>query len=221
VTSAVPKRRDPVNSRQRLVVSAVEVFAAHGPHEATVDEICRKAGLTKRMAYHYFGSKRGLYAEALSYVYDQFFSVEVSLSTMLMEAEELLDRLVHRYYEFLDANPEFVRLLCFENLNEGRIAETLHLKDKKAPIILALQLAMEKGQQQGRFRKDIDVTELLASIFSLCFFYFANRYTMRQLFPDAAPSKERMPARIDHVVGLLLRGIRDANGGEGKEGKSA
>lgn len=215
MTPTVVKRRDPVNSRQKLIAAAVEVFAAHGPHEATVDEICRKADLTKRMAYHYFGSKRGLYAEALAYVYDQFFSVEISLSTMLMPAEELLDQLVHRYYEFLDANPEFVRLICYENLNEGRIAETLHLKDKKAPIILALQLALEKGQQQGRFRKDIDVTELLASIFSLCFFYFANRYTMRELFPDAAPSKSRMPGRVQHVVGLLLKGIREVDGASG------
>jgi TetR/AcrR family transcriptional regulator len=212
VTEAVIKHRDPISSRQKLVEAAVEVFAEHGPHQATVEEICRKAGLTKRMAYHYFGSKRGLYAAALAFVYDQFFSVEISLSTMMMPAEELLDKLVRRYYEFLDANLEFVRLICYENLNEGRIAETLHLKDKKAPIILALQLALEKGQQQDRFRKDIDVTELLASIFSLCFFYFANRHTMRELFPDAAPSKGRMPGRIQHVLGLLMRGIQEGNG---------
>lgn len=211
------KRRDPNQSRQRLIAAAVEVFAARGPQGATVDEVCRKAGLTKRMAYHYFGSKRGLYAQALAHVYDQFFSLEVSLSTMLMPAEDLLDRLVRRYYEFLDAHPQFVRLICYENLNEGRVAETLHLRDKKAPILTALQLALEKGQEDGRFRKDIDVPELLVSIFALCFFYFANQYTLRQLFANAAPSRPHMAARIKHVVGLLLKGIADGSNNHARQ----
>ncbi len=203
------KKRDPIQSRQRLIAAAVEVFAEHGPVAATVDEICRKADLTKRMAYHYFGSKRGLYAQALQHVYDQFFSLEISLSTMMMPAEELLSQLIKRYYDFLDTNPEFVRLLCFENLNQGHVASTLHLHGKKSSIILALQLALEKGQQEGRFRKGIDVTELLTSIFGLCFFYFANKYTMEQLCPEAPPTRERLEARVKHVVGLLLHGIRD------------
>jgi len=212
-----PKTRNATDSRTRLIESAVDVFADLGPHGAGVDEICRKAGLTKRMAYHYFGGKEGLYGEALRYVYDQFLCLEISLASMLLPAEQLLDTLVRRYYEFLDAHPAFVRLICHENLNQGRTAASLDLRDKKAPIITALQLALEKGRADGRFRQDVDVTELLTSIFALCFFYFSNQHTMRQFLGRHAGTHAHMDERIKHVVGLLLHGI--ANGDDDKRRK--
>jgi AcrR family transcriptional regulator len=210
-----PKTRNARDSRKRLIESAVRVFADRGPHGASVDDICRKAGLTKRMAYHYFGSKEAMYGEALRHVYDQFLSLEISLASMLLPVEKLLDTLVRRYYQFLDAHPAFVRLICYENLNEGRTASSLDLRDKKAPVITALQLALEKGQAEGRFRRDVDVTELLASIFALCFFYFSNPYTMRQFLGRRAGTRPHMEQRINHVVGLLLHGIADG-GGKGR-----
>ena len=53
-------KRDRNQSRQRLIEAGVSAFARLGPR-ATVDEICADAELNKRMVYHYFGSKAGLY----------------------------------------------------------------------------------------------------------------------------------------------------------------
>ncbi|MCD4824415.1 MAG: TetR family transcriptional regulator [Phycisphaerae bacterium] len=201
------KKRDPVQSAGRLVAAAVEVFSAHGPDAATVDEICAKAGLNKRMAYHYFGSKAGLYKEAILYVYDQFLSLEVELAAMLLSPEQLLETLVGKYYDFLRDHPAFVRLLCYENLNEGRVVRKLNLRSKKAPIISALRLALEKGQTEKKFRRDIDVNDLLVSIFALCFFYFSNRYTMRQILDEAVMADSHIEVRKKHVVDLVLKGL--------------
>src|SRR5438874_3831781 len=49
-----------VRERQMLEVAG-RVFAAHGFHEASMDEIDRHAGISKPMIYNYFGSKEGLY----------------------------------------------------------------------------------------------------------------------------------------------------------------
>ena len=40
---------------------AGRVFAAHGFHDASMDEIAQDAGISKPMIYNYFGSKEGLY----------------------------------------------------------------------------------------------------------------------------------------------------------------
>ncbi len=205
--SVKEKKRDPVQSAGRLVDAAVEVFAAHGPDAATVDKICAKAGLNKRMAYHYFGSKAGLYKEALLYVYDQFLSLEVELAAMLLPPEQLLETLVGKYYDFLRDHPAFVRLLCYENLNEGRVVRDLNLRSKKAPIISALRLALEKGQAEKKFRRNIDVNDLLVSIFALCFFFFSNQFTMKQVLGKPVMDKTRLKARKKHVADLLLRGL--------------
>src|SRR5438874_10873308 len=49
-----------VRERQMLEVAG-RVFAAHGFHETSMDEIAKDAGISKPMIYNYFGSKEGLY----------------------------------------------------------------------------------------------------------------------------------------------------------------
>jgi TetR/AcrR family transcriptional regulator len=202
------RKRDPQASRRRLLEAAIDVFGRSGPEAASVDDICRRAELNKRMVYHYFGSKEGLYREALRTVYDDFAGVEIALAHMLLPPEELLETIVRRYHAFLAEHPESVRLISFENLHGGRVAKQLGLEGKKAQIATALQLALQKGQAERRFREGIDATELLVSIFSLCFFYFSNQYTMGQFLGlDSLAQRTDMESHIRHVVSLLLHGI--------------
>jgi len=202
------RKRDPQASRRRLLEAAIDVVGRSGPEAASVDDICRRAELNKRMVYHYFGSKEGLYREALRTVYDDFAGVEIALAHMLLPPEELLETIVRRYHAFLAEHPESVRLISFENLHGGRVAKQLGLEGKKAQIATALQLALQKGQAERRFREGIDATELLVSIFSLCFFYFSNQYTMGQFLGlDSLAQRTDMESHIRHVVSLLLHGI--------------
>ncbi|NLF30450.1 MAG: TetR/AcrR family transcriptional regulator [Planctomycetes bacterium] len=205
--AARPRRRGAADSRRRLLDAAIDIFAARGPETATLEEICARAGLNKRLVYHYFGSKEALYAAALHVVYAQFFSLEVELGSMLLPVEQLLATLVRRYYQFLSDHPAFVRLICYENLQDGRTAATLSLGGQKAPVITALRLALEKGQADRRFRAGVDVTQLLISIFALCFFFFSNQYTLGLLLGPAATGRKVLADRTDHVVSLLLHGI--------------
>jgi len=206
-SAARPRRRDAADSRRRLLDAAIEVFAAHGPAAATLEEICTRAKLNKRLVYHYFGSKDAIYAAALAVVYEQFFSLEVELGSMLLPVEDLLATLVRRYYQFLSEHPAFVRLICYENLQGGRTATTLSLGGQKAPVITALRLALAKGQADRRFRAGVDVTQLLISIFALCFFFFSNQHTLGLLLGPSATGRKALADRIDHVVSLLLHGI--------------
>src|SRR5437763_13329841 len=57
--------RDPARTRRRILEAAFKEFAAHGFAGARVDRIARRAGINKRMLYHYFGDKEGLFREVL------------------------------------------------------------------------------------------------------------------------------------------------------------
>ena len=41
----------------------------------------------------------------------------------------------------------------------------------------------------------------------LCFFYFANRYTMELFLGQGCVDQSRLERRMKHVVDLVLRGI--------------
>ena len=196
-----------ISARNKVLEAAGEVFAQKGFKAATIREICSLAGMNLASVNYYFGDKDGLYREVIRYVYRRFLSLEVELASMLLPPEHLLETLVEKYYEFLRDHPEFVRLLSYENLNKGRVARTLNLRNAKSTIISALRLMIEKGQGQKRFRKDIDVNDLLISIFALCFFFFSNQYTMSQLLGKSIATKSRIESRKKHVVRLLLYGL--------------
>lgn len=57
------RRRDPDATRARILDAAKAAFADVGYAGARVDAIAAAAGVNKRMLYHYFGGKRGLYRE--------------------------------------------------------------------------------------------------------------------------------------------------------------
>ncbi len=201
------KKRNSQKSRKDLLNAAIDVFSRRGPNAATVDEICDKANLNKRMLYHYFGSKEKLYQQALNHMYQQLLSLNISLETMLLPVEKLIETIVRQHHMFLLEHRNFVRLISYENLNRGRTVKKLKLSAENAPVIKALRLALKKGQQEKLFRKNINIQELLISILGLCFFYFSNEYTMKELVGEKTVTKSAIETRVKHVVDLLLNGI--------------
>src|SRR5476649_200862 len=57
----------PDETRRQLLEAAGEVFAEVGFRDATVREICRRAGANIAAINYHFGDKETLYAEVLSY----------------------------------------------------------------------------------------------------------------------------------------------------------
>ena len=202
------RRRDPEASRERLLRASMRLFSERGLDGASVDMIARASRLNRRMLYHYFGSKAGLYRAVLKRAYEQIASVEVELAHLLLPVEELLAKMVRAYYDFMVDHPEFVRLLTWENLRQGKAAREINLLPTKAPLIEALRLALTRGKQEGRFREDVDEKQLLISCMALSFFYFSNRHTLSRALAMDMESPAAVDRRVEHVVRLLLDGIR-------------
>jgi AcrR family transcriptional regulator len=51
--------------RSRLISVGVELFSRHSYDELSVDDIARRAGVSKGLLYHYFDGKRGFYVETV------------------------------------------------------------------------------------------------------------------------------------------------------------
>lgn len=60
-----PRPRDPAAARRRILTAAAVEFAGRGYAGARVDRLAATARVNKRMLYHYFGDKHGLYRAVL------------------------------------------------------------------------------------------------------------------------------------------------------------
>ncbi len=100
--------------RERLLTVALQIFAARGYHEASIDEIATAAGLTPSSVYRYFDSKAALLSAAFYRASDQ---VAVSLSRALGEssaAAEAISRVAQRFLAWSFANPEMAQVYFAE-----------------------------------------------------------------------------------------------------------
>ena len=64
-------QRRAVETREKIMASAIDLYIEKGYHKATVDEIAKHAGVSTGIAYRYFKNKKELLLEALAFSVDK------------------------------------------------------------------------------------------------------------------------------------------------------
>lgn len=202
-----PAQRNPDRTRGRILQAAIRLFSRHGFHAVAVDAIVGRARVNKRMVYHYFGSKDALFEAALVEVYRRIEKIEIDAVESGRTPREKLARLLESYFEFLDHEPEFTRLLQWENLEKGRhLTKSNHLLTKN-PFLARFRSIVEEGIAGGEFRRDLDVPHLLIHFIGLCFIYHSNRFSLSQsLEIDLGKAAVKAQGR-QQVLKLVFEGI--------------
>jgi AcrR family transcriptional regulator len=207
MATSQPVQRNPDRTRRRLLQAAIRLFATHGFHAVSVDQIVAQARVNKRMVYHYFGSKDALFEAALSEVYRRIETVEFHAVERGRTPREKLSRLLESYFEFLDHEPEFTRLLQWENLEKGRhLTKENHLLTKN-PFLERLRTIVADGIATGEFRRDVDVSHLLIHFIGLCFIYHSNRYSLSQSLELDLGDPKVKERGLNQVITLVFEGI--------------
>jgi AcrR family transcriptional regulator len=205
--SPSPIQRNPDRTRRRILQAAIRLFAAHGFHAVSVDQIVGKARVNKRMVYHYFGSKDALFEAALSEVYKRIEEIEFHAIERGRSPREKLSRLLESYFEFLDHEPEFTRLLQWENLEKGRhLTKENHLLSKN-PFLERFRAIVQAGVAGGEFRSDLDVRHLMIHFIGLCFIYHSNRFSLSQSLELDLGNPKVKERGLNQVLSLVFDGI--------------
>jgi AcrR family transcriptional regulator len=113
------RTRDAEATKARILQAAKKEFSKKGLGGARVDDIAEKANANKRMIYHYFQSKEGLFQTVLEAAYVDIRTAEQRLDLDHLEPREALERLVRFTWEYYLKNPEFLTLVNSENLHRA------------------------------------------------------------------------------------------------------
>ena len=128
--------RDPERTRARILDAAKAAFAERGLGGARVDEIAARAKVNKRMIYHYFGNKDGLFLAVLENAYADIREAEQTLDLGHLDPVEAIKTLVAFTWDYYLRNPEFLRLINSENLHGGRhLAQSKTIRELHSPFV--------------------------------------------------------------------------------------
>jgi AcrR family transcriptional regulator len=100
-TTTRPRRRLAVEDRrEELIDAALVLFSARPVDEVSLDDIATQAGVSRALAYRYFGSRGEIYVEAMRTAADQFLVLldpphDSSPLVRIVEA-------IHRYFNFVE-----------------------------------------------------------------------------------------------------------------------
>lgn len=202
-------KRDPDRTREAILTAAQEEFAAKGLSGGRVDAIARRARANKRMIYHYFGSKDGLYLAALERMYEGLRGTERTLDLGHLEPEDAIRRLIEFNFDYTRAHPEMVSLINNENLHRARhLRRSKKVRDLHSPLVAMIDDILKRGMAKGVFRPNLDPVEVYITIAAVGYFYVANNWTLSAIFGRDLGTDEACRRRRAHNVDVILHALK-------------
>jgi AcrR family transcriptional regulator len=201
--------RDPERTQAQILAAATAEFTAKGLGGARVDEIARRARVNKRMIYHYFGDKDGLYLAVLEAAYSGIRTAELGLRLADKDPVAGMRELVLFTWQYFIDHPEFLSLLGTENLHRAAyLKKSKKIRDLHSPLVGMIADLLERGAKKGMFRRSVDPVDLYISIAALGFFYMSNRFTLSTIFGRDLTAPASLDARGRHIVEVVLAYLR-------------
>lgn len=201
---APAQQRDPEATRAAILAAAEAEILEHGFAGASTAAIARRAGVTKSLIHHHFGSKDGLWREVK---YLRFSEYAERQMTMLRDQEpsaELLRESMRTYFRFLADHPEVVRLLAWIFLEERPDEECADLDQE---LTLAGIAKIREAQARGDLRADLNPGFILFTFIGIVQHWFQDKRWMLAhvgLSPDSSSVDE---AYLEDAVKIFFEGV--------------
>ncbi len=199
-------------TRRQILEAAGEVFAELGFRNATVREICSRAGVNSAGLNYHFGDKEKLYAEVFRYSREMCLAKYPPLLDVgpTAPAEERLRAFVLSFLLriFDQGAIAWHGKLMSREMVEPTAALDSIIEEKLRPM--AEQLAGIVAELLHRPASDPAVRLCSASIVSQCVFYHHCGPMLARLYPDQPPLDSAGAARLaDHITDFSLAALKN------------
>ncbi len=202
----MPNRRveKRVETRDKILESAVKLFAAKGFSGTTTKEIAEKAHVNEALVFRYFSTKRDLYHAII----ERKIKGEPEAESLIEPFREnrddqlLLKSISKRTLEWIEKDPNFIRLLYFSALEGDELSEMFfecYVQHQRG----LLSDYIEQRISEGVFKK---INPLLAR---QAFTGMVANYVIEQkLFGEKKRSNTKYGEVVETFIRIFLGGIK-------------
>jgi AcrR family transcriptional regulator len=201
-----PRLLDETTRRDRLVAAAEHVFVEMGYGAASMDDIARRAGMSKKTIYQVFETKQELFAAVIDSRKAALAAmIEGEGSDELRRPEEVLRRFLQQIARFVLAPRQaaLYRLAVAESQRAPELANAFH-REGSTKACSALMQWLASQHERGILHVPDS-----ASAAKTLFYMAIAELQMRLLIGDCQePDESMIDERVDYAVRLFLDGAR-------------
>lgn len=200
-------RVDPsLETRERILAGALEIFAERGFDGATTRDIAELAGTNLGLIQYYFAGKERLWREAVDRVFGALGTALESVVPERLEKPEQLADIIRVCVRFVAANPHLVRLMNDECKREG--PRMRWLVDRHGRRLYETAVAiLEQGRRRG-FLPDMPAPHGYYLFIGAAGMIFSQAPECRRLTgTDPTTSTATIEAHADTLIRLFVRPV--------------
>lgn len=137
--------------RSQLLEVAIKLFAEHGFHATSMDDIAEAAGVTKPVVYQHFPSKRALYRELLDDVDRQLTERLLDATSHATTGRERVQDGFAAYFRYVASHRDAFRLLFGASVrNDAEFATVAESAIERIADLIAQLIDIDAGPEHRR-----------------------------------------------------------------------
>ncbi|WP_066251412.1 TetR/AcrR family transcriptional regulator [Neobacillus drentensis] len=145
-------REEAKQTRNTLNQISLELFIKKGYQNTTIDDICKKAGVTKGAFYNHFKNKGEIILSSW-FDLDEEVITRVSSQTYQTNKEELIALCKEMYNYVNESRREWTKAIYTLQINDEQPS---YMISKERRMFTHFKVIIQKGQEQSEFRRDMD-----------------------------------------------------------------
>jgi len=139
-----------LETTEKIMSAARDVFCEVGFDGARVDEIARRAGVNKAALYYHFGDKQALYGAVLRSVIGEVALRNTANLSSDLSPEAKLRAYIRILIEAFDKSPQMPRIMMREMASGGQHLPQIFINDFRK-VINTIASIIDEGVQQDCF----------------------------------------------------------------------
>jgi AcrR family transcriptional regulator len=203
-------RRLPEERPRQIIAAALEVFGENGLAAARLDDIAKRAGLSKGTIYLYFPNKEELFREVVRQtVVRQIEAGERSLEDAPASAAETLGQFARNYWTFI-RSPEFAPIfrMVYSEMHAFPDLARFYAEEVVARGHRLITSVIQQGISAGEFR--LLEPSVAARMLTAPIMMHGLWCTHRECFPSVATRSDDQI--IEELVQFYLAALRPVSG---------
>ncbi len=204
------RKRNPDESRRRILDAAEHAFARRGFEGARLRDIAHEAGVHHALVHHYYGDKQGLFKEVVQRALSVVSSSGIAHMEGATDLNAATNQLVALLFEFFSTHRDLLLIIEGAFRDKDSVAHQLTakaLEEIAIPLLISIRQRVMDGQKMGIVRTDLSADAMLASGFAIIVYPFVTgQGLMTSLGVRPVTGEEREARRVEvvqYIVGAM------------------